>query len=449
MNSFDSDTGSFVDAPAAAAQSRRATLAAYFGSVLEYYSFFIYASAAALVFGQVFFPAAGELSLLLSLASFGVAYVARPFGALFWGHFGDKLGRKRALILTLLMMGGATFSIAFIPSYGQIGVVAPILLVIMSILQGISAAGETAGAVSLVVESSGESKKAFNSSWIQSGNLAGFVLATLVFVPIAMLPDEQLMSWGWRIPFLFCSVLVVLGFVLRRKLDDSAEFIEAKSDGGTKSVSPLRELFGNHKRAILVLAALGVFQGTHSMVTVAGLAYATEVVELTKSSILWMLVVVSAIALVTVPFGGWLADRLGYKRVFLYGAIAATPAFALYMWSFTTENIALVYGTGIVVYSIVYSIGNGSTMALFANQFDVRVRYSGLAVGMQIAGLVYGFAPAISLALVGGDIEKWLYAVGVQAVMSIAAVIGCSLARGQKRTKVADTHPIEEVTAHA
>ncbi|PBC35584.1 MFS transporter [Rhodococcus sp. ACS1] len=417
-----------------ARQSRRATLAAYFGSMLEYYDYFIYASAAALVFGTVFFPSAGNLSLLISLTSFGVAYVARPFGALLWGHFGDKLSRKQVLVLTLVMMGSATLVIGLIPSYERIGTAAPILLMLMRIVQGISAAGETAGAVSLVVESSGESRKAFNASWIQSGNLSGFILANLVFVPIAMLPDEQLMSWGWRIPFLLSAVLIVLGFLIRRGLEDPAEFTEAKADSNAESISPLRELARHNKGAVLTLAALGLFQGTHTMVTVFGLAYATKVVGLVSSTVLWMLVAVSATALVTVPFGGWLSDRIGCKPVFLYGALVSAPAFAFYLWSFTTGNLVLMYIAAILTYALVYSIGNGSTMALFAGQFDVRVRYSGLAVGMQIAGLVFGFAPSVAIALVGGDPQNWIYAALVQAALCLVAVIGCLFARGTVRT---------------
>ncbi|OZE79165.1 MFS transporter [Rhodococcus sp. 15-649-1-2] len=432
-------------------QGRRAAVAAYVGSMLEYYDYFIYASAAALVFGTVFFPAAGDLSLLVSLASFGVAYVARPFGALLWGHFGDKLSRKKILVLTLLMMGVATLTIGLIPSYDQIGIAAPIALVLMRIVQGISAAGETAGAVSLVVESSGESRKAFNASWIQSGNLSGFILANLVFVPIAMLPDEQLMTWGWRIPFLLSGLLIVVGFVIRRSLEDPPEFLQARArnKAEAKGVSPLRELARNHKGAVLTLAALGLFQGTHTMVTVLGLAYSTKVVGLVNSSVLWMLVAVSAIALVTVPLGGWLSDRFGCKPVFLYGAIVSIPAFAFYLWSFTTGNLVLIYASAVLTYALVYSIGNGSTMALFAAQFDVRVRYSGLAVGMQLAGLVFGFSPSVAIALVDGDPANWVYAAGVQATLCTIAAGACYFARGTSKASATPARHLDPTHAHA
>lgn len=410
-------------------QGRRAALAAYFGSVLEYYDYFIYASAAALVFGTVFFEAAGDLALLVSLASFGVAYVARFFGALLWGHFGDKFSRKRVLVLTLVMMGSATLIIGALPSYEQIGVAAPILLVVMRLIQGVSAAGETAGAVSLVVESSDSSRKAFNASWIQSGNLTGFILANLVFVPVAMLPDDQLMSWGWRIPFLFSGLLIVLGFVIRRGLDEPAEFLEAKAHEPVKQVSPLRVLFRDHKGALLTVAAMALFQGTHTMVTVFGLAYATKVVGLPSSSILWMLVIVTAVSLLTVPLGGWLSDRVGCKPVFVYGAVFSIPAFALYLWSFNTQNMIVIYMAAILVYALVYSVGNGSTMAFFAGQFDVRVRYGGLAVGMQIAGLMFGFIPSVAIGLIDGTPGNWAYAVTVQATLCLIALIGCGFAR--------------------
>ncbi|PBC35600.1 MFS transporter [Rhodococcus sp. ACS1] len=420
-------------------QSRRAALAGYIGSTLEYYDFFIYASAATLVFDKVFFAGAGDLSLLISLGTLGVSWLVRPLGALVWGHFGDKMSRKQILVLTLLLMGGSTLAIGFIPSYATIGVAAPILLTMMLMLQGLSAAGETAGASSLVVEASGESSRAFNSSWIQTGNLTGFILATLVFIPVAALPERQLLTWGWRLPFLLSIVLIIAAFIIRRRLEEPKVFEEGKvEDSASVRRPPLRELAAHHKGAVLRVGALGLFQGTHVMVTVFGLAYATRLTGASDAMMLSLLLCISVLSLVTVPFGGWLSDWFGRKRVFSSGASGCILAFILYMWSLSSGNTAAIVVAAILVYGISYSIGNGSTMALFAEQFPVRVRYSGLAISMQISGLVYGFAPSIGFWLVGNDPANWPFAIAIEVVLCAGALIACITAKETAFTPIAD-----------
>lgn len=435
-------TNSTDDRPPSAAstnptQSRRATLAGYVGSTLEYYDFFIYASAAALVFDKVFFSGAGDYSLLLSVGTLGVAWLIRPIGAMLWGHFGDKLSRKQILVWTLLLMGGATFAIGFIPSYDSIGITAPILLTAMLMLQGLSAAGETAGASSLVVEASGDTRRAFNSSWIQTGNLTGFILATLVFIPVSALPDEDLLTWGWRIPFYLSLVLIVAAFIIRIRLDEPEVFKEEHAHE-EKRRSPLLDLAAHHKGAVVRVSALGLFQGTHIMVTVFGLAYATNLAGVSETMMLTVLLAVSAISLITVPFGGWLSDLYGRKRVFGAGALGCVVAFLLYLWSISHGAQLWIVLTAILVYSVTYSIGNGSTMALFAEQFPVQVRYSGLAVSMQISGLVYGFAPSIALWLVADDQARWPMALGVEIVLCAVALIACIYSREGAWTPIAD-----------
>jgi MFS family permease len=202
----------------AARTPKRAALASWIGSALEYYDFFIYGTGAALVFGKIFFPTSHPATgTLLALATFGVGYVARPVGAFFLGHVGDRFGRKKVLVFTILLMGLATFLVGLLPTYGQIGLAAPILLVFLRLCQGFSASGEQAGANSMTLEHAPAGRRAFFTSFTLSGTQAGLILATAVFLPVAQLPEEQLLSWGWRIPFLLSAVIVIIGFIIRQK----------------------------------------------------------------------------------------------------------------------------------------------------------------------------------------------------------------------------------------
>src|SRR3954454_10092975 len=234
---------------------KKAALASWIGSVLEYYDFFIYGTAAALVFGKVFFPESDPATgTLLSFATFGVGYVARPIGAFFMGHLGDRYGRKRVLILTLTMMGTATFLVGCVPTYDSIGIWAPVLLVILRLMQGFSASGEQSGANSLSLEHAPDERRAFFSSFTLSGTQCGLVIATAVFLPIGALPEDQLLSWGWRIPFFLSAVVVLVGYLIRRRLEETPVFEAAEQSERT----PASELLSDHRPAVLrvILAAL-------------------------------------------------------------------------------------------------------------------------------------------------------------------------------------------------
>src|SRR4051812_4916066 len=237
---------------------KKAALASFVGSALEYYDFFIYGAAAGLVFPEVFFPDSDpSTATLLSLATFGVAYVARPIGAVVIGHFGDKVGRKKMLVLTLLMMGLSTFLIGALPSYAAVGVAAPIMLVLLRVLQGLSAAGEQSGANSMTLEHAPEGRRGFFTSFTLEGTQAGLILANLVFLLVALLPEDQLLSWGWRIPFFLSALVVAVGYWVRRSLPETPEFQRAeRSNAGAKL--PVAVLFRDHWDGVIrvVLCAL-------------------------------------------------------------------------------------------------------------------------------------------------------------------------------------------------
>src|SRR4051795_13344443 len=237
--------------PTAERMPKKAALASFVGSALEYYDFFIYGAAAGLVFPEVFFPDSDpSTATLLSLATFGVAYVARPIGAVIIGHFGDRVGRKRMLVLTLLMMGLATFLIGALPSYAAVGVLAPVLLVALRLLQGLSASGEQAGANSLTLEHAPEGRRGFFTSFTLTGTQAGLILANLVFLPVALLPDEQLFSWGWRIPFFLSAVVVAVGYWVRRSLPEAPEFEKVEQAHAVAKL-PIAVLMRDHWLSVI------------------------------------------------------------------------------------------------------------------------------------------------------------------------------------------------------
>src|SRR3954447_4527158 len=259
---------------------KKAALASWIGSVLEYYDFFIYGTAAALVFGKVFFPESEPgTATLLSFATFGVGYVARPIGAFFMGHLGDRYGRKRALVLTITMMGTATFLVGCLPTYDAIGIRAPVLLVALRLLQRFSASGEQAGANSFTLEHAPEGRRSFFTSFTLCGTQAGLVIATAAWLPIGAMPEDQLLSWGWRVPFWLSAIVVAVGLVIRRRLDETPIFRETVEDADEQKV-PLAILLRDH-RANVVRVTLGALASTVSTIfSVYALSFAIDTVDL-------------------------------------------------------------------------------------------------------------------------------------------------------------------------
>src|SRR6266446_6805088 len=312
-----------TDEPQGVKTPKKAALASWIGSALEYYDFFIYGTGAALVFGKIFFPSDNPATgVLLALATFGVGYVARPVGAFVLGHVGDKFGRKTVLIFTLLLMGASTFLVGCLPSYSQIGVLAPILLVVLRLAQGFSASGEQAGANSLTLEHAPAHRRAYYTSFTLSGTQAGLILATAVFLPISWLPEDQLLSWGWRIPFWLSAVVVAVGFVIRRTLDETPAFKEEQAHQKVPK-APLAVLFRNYTPEVVrvVLAALVSIVST--IFGVYALSYAVNTIKIDRTTMLWVAILTNVVALVAIPLWAQLADRVGRRPIFIFGALGS------------------------------------------------------------------------------------------------------------------------------
>jgi MFS family permease len=420
-----------VSVPAeAVGQPRKAATAAWIGSALEYYDFFIYGSAAALIFPKVFFDESDPATAtLLSLATFGVAYAARPVGALFLGHFGDRVGRKKIMVFTLILMGLSTFLIGCLPSRHQVGTLAPVLLVLCRVLQGISAAGEQASANSMSLEHAPAHRRGFFTSFTLSGTQGGQLLATLVFLPVAALPEDQLLSWGWRVPFWLSVAVAVVGFVIRQKLDETPAFEQQAASEGVPKL-PLVVLLREHWADVLRVIGGALIASVSTIFTVWALAYATsDAVGMSRSSMLWVGALANLVALAAIPLWATLSDRVGRRPVFLIGAVGSAVTMFLYLWAISTGNYPLTLLLGIVTFGIVYSAANGVWPSFYGEMFSTRVRLSGMAIGTQIGFAVAGFAVTFAAQIAGPDGTDWSSVALFTAALCVPPVIAALTAR--------------------
>ncbi|ANZ41137.1 MFS transporter [Lentzea guizhouensis] len=397
--------------------ARKTALAAWIGSALEYYDFFIYGTAAALVFNKVFFPASSPATgTLLALATFGVGYLARPVGAFVLGHVGDRFGRKKVLVFTLLLMGVATFAVGCLPTYATAGVLAPVMLVVLRLLQGLSASGEQAGANAMSLEHAPEDRRAYFTSFTLSGTQAGQILATAIFLPVAALPQEDLLSWGWRVPFWCSAVVVVVGLVIRSKIDETAVFKRTKA-----AKLPVAVLFRDHWVDVLRVVVAATIASVSTIFTVYALSYAVNTVGLDRTPMLWVGVLANVVALAAIPLLAGLSDRIGRKPVFLAGCAACAVLIFPYLWSISIGSYALVFALGILLFGVAYSGINGIWPSLYGEMFSTEVRLSGMAIGTQIGFAIAGLAPTV-VAAIGSGKDDWIgVAIFTAAVCAVSA----------------------------
>ncbi|GAA2315236.1 MFS transporter [Nonomuraea roseoviolacea subsp. roseoviolacea] len=404
-------------------------VASLVGTSLEWYDFFLYTTAATLVFGKLFFPTLEPLNAtLLALTTNAVAFVARPLGGIVFGHFGDRAGRKTVLVVTLLVMGISTFLIGVLPGYATIGVAAPILLAVLRFVQGLGLGGEWGGAVIMSLEHADDRRRGFNASWPQVGVPAGFVLATALLALLsATMTDAAFLSWGWRIPFLLSGVLVVVGLWVRLKVTESPLFAEVEKQGRTARM-PLVEVVRTHPRALVsaFTARIGVDVAFYTF-TVFILVYVTGRLGLPRSVGLNAVLIASALQLGLIPFFGSLSDRLGRRPVYLAGVVGA----AIWVFAFfpllDTRSFPLIVLAAVVAL-ITHAAMYGPQAAFIAELFSTRLRYSGASMGYQLAGIVGGaIAPIIALKLL--DVYGTTLAVSVYVVIALAVTaVGLAIA---------------------
>ncbi|GAA3413344.1 MFS transporter [Streptosporangium vulgare] len=413
---------------------RKAAAAAWIGSALEYYDFFIYGTAAALVFSKIFFPSSSPATgTLLALATFGVGYLARPVGAFVLGHVGDKFGRKKVLVITLVMMGVSTFLVGCLPTYDEVGVLAPILLVLLRLLQGFSVSGEQAGANSMTLEHAPPGRRAFYTSFTLNGTQAGQIIATAVFLPIAALPEEQLLSWGWRVPFWLSIVVAVVGLIIRRTLEETPAFEQEVADN-TVAKLPLAVLFREHWKDVLRVVVAAVIASVSTIFTVHALSYAVNTMGLERGPMLWVGVLANVAAVISIPLWGILSDRIGRKPVFIGGSLGCGVLMFAYLWSISTGSYALIFVLGIAMFGVVHSATSAVWPSFYGEMFTTKVRLSGMAVGTQIGFAIAGFAPTVATALAGTGKESWF---GVSVIVAVLCLVNvAAVATGRETYRV-------------
>lgn len=419
--------------------ARRAAAASYFGGALEYYDFYIFGTAAALVFDEVFFPSSDPImGKLLALSAFGMAYLVRPLGAILFGHLGDVLGRKKTLVWMLMVMGTGTFAVGLIPSYAQIGIWAPIILLLCRFAQGLSAGGETSGAASLTLEVAPPRRRGFYTSWTVNGIATGFILSALAFIPISAMDEAQRLEWGWRIPFLASAVIFVISYMIRRKLaepEDLQQALEASAQRREKNKMPLTQAFRTHGIEIVRVALASLFTVVGTMVSIFGLAFARGA-GVDSSVILWATIAANAVALILQPFFGIVSDLIGRKVVFIAGALTCGAVGFFYFYSIQTGNVLLIFLATVMVTGIGYSQLSAAYPSFFAEMFHTRVRITGMAVSLQIGLIMAGFAPTFA-----GWIENRTSLAGwvaVSLIVAVACVVAAVAAATAKETSRLD-----------
>ena len=420
----------------------RIAAASFIGTAIEFYDFFLYGIAAALVFNNLFFPTFDPLvGTLAAFATFAVGFISRPLGGIVFGHFGDRLGRRSMLVLTLLIMGIATAAIGLLPTYAQAGVLAPLLLVVLRFLQGIGLGGEWGGAVLMAVEHAPKHKRGFYGSFPQIGGPVGLVLANLAFAIVATLPEAALLTWGWRIPFLLSLVLVLVGLVVRQAIPESPAFLTLKHSRA-RSTAPVLDAIRQFPRQILLtMGASAALVAFIYIATTFVLSYATQALGLPRQMVLNAVIVGAAVQVVGVPVFGALSDRLGRRPVFLFGAIFGTLMAFPFFWLIDTRRpellvLALILGT------VGPAAMFGPQASFFAELFGTHVRYSGASLGYQLAAvLAGGLTPFIATALLasanGSPTPVALYMIAIGAV-SIVSVWLAAETRGRDLYRVGD-----------
>ncbi|HJW01504.1 MAG TPA: MFS transporter [Arthrobacter sp.] len=383
---------------------KKAAMSGWIGSALEYYDFALYSLAATLIFPAIFFPTENPtVAIIASLATYAVGYVSRPIGAVVLGAYGDRHGRKQVLVFAMLLMGFATFAVGLLPTYGQVGILAPVLLVILRLIQGFAVAGELGGASAMIVEHSPDARRGFFASFSLQGTQVGSILATAVLLPLsALLPADQFQAWGWRIPFLLSAFVILAGYFIRRRVQEPPAYLAQSDKGKAKPRFPLTDLLRSYPW-ILVRCVLMTFTNVIGMATlIFGVSYATQKgygIGFSSSEFLWVTLVANIAAVATIPLFGGLSDKIGRRMLMVAGGIGGGLLAGGYLWAIEQKSLALVFVCIVIVQGIFFQMWNATFATFFQEQFPMRIRVTGFAVSQNLGLMIASFFPSIFTAV--------------------------------------------------
>lgn len=402
---------------------RRVVASSFIGTTLEYYEFFVFAAASALIFNKIFFPSFSPIAgTLASFATFAVGFLARPVGSVILGAMGDKLGRKRTLVLSMLLMGGATVAIGLTPTYDSIGWFAPLILVLLRIVQGLALGGEWGGAALMLVENAGPKRKFTMGSVVNMGTPGGLILSTGVLSVTVALTGNNFETWGWRIPFLLSAVLVGIAYYIRHKLEETPEFTETMAKMKTPVRAPIVEVFRtNWRNVVKIFFICAAANAVYFIVATYTLTYATTTHNLARQDLLMAQLYAALIYVVAIPLYGRLADRIGPAKVIMIGCALNTVFAFLYFPLVDSGQIFLVFAAMAFGLSAIHSAIQAPQAGMFAEKFPVRIRYSGVAFSQALpTAIVGGTSPLIATALVSATGST----IGIAIFMAGFALIG-------------------------
>ncbi|WP_164018151.1 MFS transporter [Pyxidicoccus trucidator] len=427
----------------------KVAVASFIGTAIEWYDFFLYGTAAALVFNRLFFPSFDPLTgTMAAFGTFAVGFVARPLGGVVFGHYGDKLGRKAMLSATLMLMGVATFAVGLLPTYDTLGVWAPALLVLLRLVQGFGLGGEWGGAVLMAVEHAPAHRRGFYGSWPQMGAPAGMLLATAVFSVFSRMPEAEFLAWGWRIPFLLSSLLIGMGVFIRLRVAESPVFQHRKPQEASPRIPVLDALRNYPKQILLAMGARFAENGFFYIITTFVLSYGTERLGLPRSTFLNGVLIAMSVHLVAIPAFGAASDRFGRRPVYLAGAVGCGLMAFPFFWLLDTKETGLIW-LAIVLGIIAHAAMYGPQASFFSELFGTRVRYSGASLGYQLASVFAGgLSPLVATALLaysGG--QAWsvsLYMVALAVITLVSVYLSAETFR-ENLTEAPPTSPGPDV----
>lgn len=382
--------------------SRKVSFASLVGTTIEWYDFYLFGTASALFFNKLFFPKISPVAgIMAAYGAYAVGFFARPLGGIIFGHYGDKISRKNMLVITLCMMGISTFLIGLLPTYDQIGILAPILLVLLRCTQGVAVGGEWAGAVVMSAEVSREKERGFYSSWPNAGAPLGLVISIGVFLIFSMLPSDQFLSWGWRIPFLMSFIVILVGLYIRLQIMESKTFVEATKNKPLPKAPAIEMLNSHFKNFVLAIGARLIESSSFYVLTVFVLSYGTLQLKISESLLLYAVMIGAILETFLIPIFGMLSDKIGRKPVYISGALLMAFYSFPFFWFLQSHHPERIFFAIVFGMCIPHAMMHGAQGAFYSELFKTRIRYSGTAIAYHLsAAFSGGLAPLVATGLV-------------------------------------------------